>query len=60
MIFTFSSLICLGSLIFAVGISMRSFEIMVLGRLVFGFGGESLEVSVARITTDWFQGSLIH
>lgn len=57
MIFAFSSFICLGSIIFAVGTSFKSFPVMVLGRLVFGFGGESLEVAIARITTDWFQGN---
>ncbi|KAF9191378.1 hypothetical protein BGZ49_003561 [Haplosporangium sp. Z 27] len=28
---------------------------MVLGRLVFGIGGECLEVAQAKITTDWFK-----
>lgn len=57
MIVTFSTLICIGSTIFAVGVMSKSFSIMVLGRLFFGLGGESLEVAVARIMTDWFQGS---
>ncbi|KAJ3292336.1 hypothetical protein HK104_005359 [Borealophlyctis nickersoniae] len=29
---------------------------MAFGRVLFGLGGESLEVAQARITTDWFQG----
>lgn len=56
MIITFSTLICIGSTIFAFGVGLKSFPVMVLGRLFFGLGGESLEVAVARITTDWFHG----
>ncbi len=57
MIFMFSSLICTGSAIFATGVGLKSYPVMVLGRFIFGLGGESLEVAVARITTDWFQGN---
>lgn len=56
MILTFSSLICIGSIVFSIGVGAKSFSIMVLGRVLFGLGGESLEVAVTRITTDWFQG----
>ena len=41
----FASLIALGQGIFSLGVSIKSFPIAVLGRFVFGLGGESLIVS---------------
>ncbi|KAI8809405.1 major facilitator superfamily domain-containing protein [Cladochytrium replicatum] len=52
----FSSLVCLGQFLFALGIALKHFQLMLVGRVVFGLGGESLEVAQARITTDWFKG----
>lgn len=52
----FSSLVCIGSSIFALGVSTRTFPLMLFGRLIFGLGGESLEVAQAKITTEWFRG----
>lgn len=37
------------------GISLKSIGWMVLGRFIFGIGGECLEVAQAKITTDWFK-----
>ncbi|KAI8840249.1 major facilitator superfamily domain-containing protein, partial [Chytridium lagenaria] len=56
MLLIFSFLVCFGQALFALGMTFKSFWLMVLGRLVFGLGGESLEVAQARITTDWFKG----
>ncbi|KAF9922848.1 hypothetical protein FBU30_007014 [Linnemannia zychae] len=55
MLILFSLCICAGQGLFAIGISARSIWIMVLGRLIFGIGGECLEVAQAKITTDWFK-----
>ncbi|KAI8803498.1 major facilitator superfamily domain-containing protein [Cladochytrium replicatum] len=52
----FSSLVCLGQFLFSLGIALKQFPLMLVGRVVFGLGGESLEVAQARITTDWFKG----
>ncbi|KAF9112322.1 hypothetical protein BGX27_003531 [Mortierella sp. AM989] len=41
--------------VFALGVSVKSIWLMVLGRLIFGIGGECLEVAQAKITTDWFK-----
>jgi MFS family permease len=41
----FTSLIMLGQIIFAFGLSIKSWPILFLGRLVFGLGGESLIVA---------------
>ncbi|KAI9100660.1 major facilitator superfamily domain-containing protein [Phlyctochytrium arcticum] len=42
--------------LFALGVQTRVFNLMLVGRMVFGAGGESLEVATSRITTDWFKG----
>ncbi|KAJ3118756.1 hypothetical protein HDU96_009345 [Phlyctochytrium bullatum] len=56
MLMVFSVLVCTGQALFAAGLAMKNFWLMVFGRLVFGLGGESLEVAQARIVTDWFKG----
>ncbi|KAF9908469.1 hypothetical protein BX616_000148 [Lobosporangium transversale] len=55
MLVLFSLCICLGQSIFAIGVSVKSIWVMVLGRLIFGIGGECLEIAQAKITTDWFK-----
>ncbi|KAG0346225.1 hypothetical protein BG004_002124 [Podila humilis] len=55
MLILFSVCVCLGQSVFAVGVSFKSISVMVLGRLIFGIGGECLEVAQAKITTDWFK-----
>lgn len=55
MLILFSLCICLGQGIFSMGISIKSIGWMVLGRFIFGIGGECLEVAQAKITTDWFK-----
>lgn len=55
MLILFSLCICLGQAVFAIGLSFKSITVMILGRLIFGIGGECLEVAQAKITTDWFK-----
>ncbi|KAG0053232.1 hypothetical protein BGZ83_001470 [Gryganskiella cystojenkinii] len=55
MLILFSLCICLGQGIFSLGVSMKSIGWMVVGRFIFGVGGECLEVAQAKITTDWFK-----
>lgn len=55
MLILFSLCICLGQGVFAIGLSFKSITVMVLGRFIFGIGGECLEVAQAKITTDWFK-----
>ena len=54
MLIVFSTLICIGQTVFALGMNARDFKTMLVGRALFGLGGESLEVAQASITTDWF------
>ncbi|KAH6579821.1 hypothetical protein BASA61_010021 [Batrachochytrium salamandrivorans] len=56
MMVAFSLLVCIGQGIFAAGVSTKSFPAMIFGRLLFGMGGESLEVASASIITEWFEG----
>uniref|UniRef100_K3WG66 Lysosomal dipeptide transporter MFSD1 n=1 Tax=Globisporangium ultimum (strain ATCC 200006 / CBS 805.95 / DAOM BR144) TaxID=431595 RepID=K3WG66_GLOUD len=57
MLVTFSIAILVGQIIFAIGCSMYSFNIMLLGRVVFGFGGESLGVAQGTLVASWFKNS---
>ncbi|KAJ3324432.1 hypothetical protein HDV06_006843 [Boothiomyces sp. JEL0866] len=51
-----SSVICIGQTIFALGVTTRDFNLMLIGRTLFGIGGECVSVVQASITTTWFQG----
>lgn len=52
----FSSLIALGQVIFSIGLSIKSWPVIFLGRLVFGFGGESFTVANSALLAGWFKG----
>lgn len=51
-----SVLVCLGQALFSYGISKRGFYFTLIGRFVFGLGGECLAVAQARVVTEWFIG----
>lgn len=51
-----SVLVCVGQLVFAAGVSARTWHWMFLGRVIFGLGGESLSVAQSRLVTEWFLG----
>eukprot|EP00940_MAST-03C_sp_MAST-3C-sp2_P002269 g2269.t1 len=48
--------VMLGHLILTIGLMTRSIWIMLLGRIVFGFGGEGLCVAQSAIVARWFEG----
>lgn len=56
----FSLLILIGQIIFAVGLTLTdedaSWGVMLAGRVVFGFGGESLSVAMSAMIAQWFSG----
>lgn len=52
----FVATITVGQAIVAFGVSIKSWPIMFLGRVVFGFGGESIAVANSSILADWFEG----
>jgi MFS family permease len=54
MFIIFGSFVLLGQLIFAVGCSTKSIKTMLLGRVIFGLGGESLNTTQYAILIQWF------
>ncbi|KAL4647636.1 major facilitator superfamily domain-containing protein 1 isoform X1 [Arapaima gigas] len=52
----FSLFVCIGQVIFAAGALADAFWLMVLGRFVFGIGGESLAVAQNTYAVSWFKG----
>lgn len=52
----FAVALTIGQTIFAFGVSIKSWPIMFLGRVVYGFGGESIGVGNSAILADWFAG----
>ena len=55
-LFGLSIAVVFGQFLFSIGVSLKTYWIMHLGRFIFGVGGESLSVAQARITTRWFEG----
>lgn len=55
-IFIFSLLVTAGQAIFAFGVSIKSYPIALLGRGIFGCGGESQNVAQSAIVANWFTG----
>ena len=51
--------IMLGQLIFAIGCKNTSIETMLWGRILFGFGGESLNICQNAMIVKWFYKSQI-
>ena len=50
----FSTLIAVGQqVIFSIGLSLKSWPIIYLGRLVFGFEGESFTVANSALLAEW-------
>lgn len=52
----FVTMITIGSSVVAFGVSIKSWGVMFLGRVLFGFGGESIAVANSAILADWFEG----
>jgi len=52
---TLSSCVCIGQTVFSIGVQSRQVWMMLLGRAIFGIGGESCSVAQASITTMHFR-----
>ncbi|KAJ3369574.1 hypothetical protein GGF31_005091 [Allomyces arbusculus] len=50
-----SACVCFGQLVFTLGVEAKSLPVMLVGRIFFGIGGESVGVAQASITTAWFR-----
>ncbi|KAG0207490.1 hypothetical protein BGX28_001267 [Mortierella sp. GBA30] len=51
-----SSCVCVGQTVFSIGVQSRKIWMMLVGRAIFGIGGESCGVVQASITTMHFRG----
>ena len=56
-VFTLSMLCFAGGVFVTLGIMSKSWALMIFGRLIFGFGGESLQVAQNSLTFRYFEGS---
>jgi len=52
----FASLTLVGQIIFAIGTSRKSWNLMLFGRTVYGLGGESISVAISTLNNKWFRG----
>ncbi|CAH4005242.1 unnamed protein product [Pieris brassicae] len=52
----YMSILFTGAILFALGVYINKFWLMILGRFVFGIGGESLQVAVNNYVVLWFKG----
>jgi MFS family permease len=55
MLVIFYSLIMIGQVLMSTGCSMHSMELMLLGRIVFGLGGECIWIGQTAIIVLWFK-----
>ena len=56
MILIFTTFLIAGQAIFAFATTINSYTVMLVGRAVYGFGGESLCVAAQTMLADWFMG----
>lgn len=56
---SFTGFITAGQIIFAFGLSIKSWPVMFIGRIIYGFGGESLGVANSALLSDWFKGTYL-
>ncbi|XP_063376320.1 major facilitator superfamily domain-containing protein 1-like [Cydia fagiglandana] len=52
----YMTIVLIGAVIFAAGAYINAFWLMILGRFIFGIGGESLQVVVNNYVVLWFKG----
>ncbi|XP_041985206.1 major facilitator superfamily domain-containing protein 1-like [Aricia agestis] len=52
----YMSIVFIGAVVFALGVYINAFWLMIMGRFIFGIGGESLQVAVNNYVVLWFKG----
>ena len=52
----FAILLTAGQALFAFGVSVSSVPVLLLGRVVFGLGGENMTVALSTLLAEWFRG----
>jgi len=53
----FSSLVLIGQIVFSFGAMYKNWPIMLLGRAIYGLGGENMGVANSCLIAKWFAGS---
>ena len=56
-LFLFSLLVLAGQIVCVLGAAAGSLPLLLLGRAIFGLGGESISVAQNAIVTEWFSGA---
>ena len=59
MFLIFGSCVLIGQMVFAMGCSTKSVPLMLVGRVIFGLGGESLNTTQYAIIIQWFASNEI-
>lgn len=54
MFIIFGIFVMIGQMIFALGCSFKSMNVMILGRIVFGLGGEAINATQSTLIVNWF------
>lgn len=54
----FVLLIAAGQVVFSFGVSIKSWPVMFIGRVIYGFGGESISVANSSIVCYYFDRTL--
>ncbi|XP_054771784.2 major facilitator superfamily domain-containing protein 1-like [Lytechinus pictus] len=52
----FGAFVLIGQCIFALGATLNNYTVMLVGRFVFGLGGENLAVAQNTYSVNWFKG----
>jgi MFS family permease len=52
----FALFITAGQAVFAFGASVSSIPLILIGRVIFGLGGENMTVALSTLLADWFRG----
>jgi len=53
---SFMTMLLIGQIVFTFGISQKSWMWMFIGRILYGFGGESVAVANSAVLSEWFKG----
>ena len=54
MVVIYAFIVLVGQIVVSIGVSTRSMQLVLLGRFLFGLGGESLTVGTSALVSAWF------
>ena len=54
MVVIYAFIVLVGQIVVSIGVSTRSIQLVLLGRFLFGLGGESLTVGTSALVSAWF------